>query len=337
MIKLITFFISLIIFSTFIFSHVIAKDDKQVVLVNPIRGSDFWSHNYPLTETPKKEYEIIKKNNFPATWLVRYDGLTNSDVQQFVKSLDSSQDSGLFFEITPSLTNAAGVKYNDTGNWHFAKSVLLTGYSPDDRKKMIDVAFSKFKEVTGKDPQILTPKKDEEFSDQQPLLKGTSSPNETVTITIHSQENIQTQVKADSHGVWAYRPTSLLSSGQHTISIVSKGSSGVLKTVTQSFTVYAQGSQVTQTATPSATPTGIITPTISATPTPTLAAPTPTPTAILIPSPIPSPVAPPATSKGGVQELPSPGNSIIPVGFMALGTTFVGIVLFLLTRGGSSL
>lgn len=131
--------------------NIFAQEQKQVVLVNPIRGGDFWNHNFSLTETPKKQYELIKKNNFSSTWLVRFDALNNPEVQEFLKTLDPNQDIGIFLEITPSFATAAGVKYNNTGNWHYAKSVLLTGYSPDDRKKLIDIAFSKFKEVTGRD------------------------------------------------------------------------------------------------------------------------------------------------------------------------------------------
>lgn len=140
-----------LIFVFLIVPNAFAQEAKQAVLVNPIRGNDFWNHNYSLTETPKKQYEIIKKNNFPATWLIRYDGLVNPEIQEFLKTLDPTQDIGIFFEITPTFANAAGVKYNDTGNWHFAKSVLLTGYSPEDRKKLIKTAFDKFEEVTGYD------------------------------------------------------------------------------------------------------------------------------------------------------------------------------------------
>ena len=151
MLKLFSLIFSLFLILTFFVQTSHAQELKQAVLVNPIRGSDFWNYNYSLTETPKKQYELIKKNNFPATWLIRYDALTNPEVQEFLKTLDTSQDIGIFMEITPSLTTAAGVKYNDTGNWHYAKSVLLTGYSVEDRKKLIDTTFNKFKEVTGKD------------------------------------------------------------------------------------------------------------------------------------------------------------------------------------------
>lgn len=130
-----------------------AAEQKQVVLVNPIRGSDFWTHNFSLTDTPKKQYEIIRKHNFPTTWLVRYDALVNPEVQEFLKTLDSNQDTGIFFEVTPTLAQDAQVSYNLSNNWHQAKSVLLTGYSPQARNKLIDTAFNKFKQELGKTPK----------------------------------------------------------------------------------------------------------------------------------------------------------------------------------------
>src|SRR3989344_412299 len=140
--KILKIFFLALIFFFLTASNTHAQEQKQIVLVNPIRGSDFWTHNYSLIQTPKNQYST--------TWLIRYDALLNREVQEFLKTLDTSQDIGIFFEITPTFANAAQVKYNDTGNWHFAKSVLLTGYSPEDRTKLIDTAFKKFKEVTGK-------------------------------------------------------------------------------------------------------------------------------------------------------------------------------------------
>ena len=130
-----------------------AQEKRAAVLVNPVRGSDFWSHNFSQLETPKKQYQLIRNNNFPASWLIRYDALINGEIQEFLKNLDSSQDIGIFFEITPSLARDAGVNYNRSDNWHQAKSVLLTGYSPEDRIKLIDTAFNKFKEIFGKNPK----------------------------------------------------------------------------------------------------------------------------------------------------------------------------------------
>ena len=107
-------------------------------------------------------------------------------------------------------------------------------------------------------PTILTPKQNQSFTDQQPLFKGTGQPGETVKIIIHSDQQIQTQVKTDTSGGWSYRPSSPLSPGEHTIYIITKDAAGVLKTISQSFVVYAAGSQIKQPSNVSITPLTIL-------------------------------------------------------------------------------
>lgn len=130
-----------------------AAETKQVTIVNPIRGNDFWTHPFSVLETSKKQYELISRNNLSSTWLVRYDGLKNAEIVAFLKQLNTKQEVGIFMEVTPSLTSDAGVKYNQSPSWHFAKSVLLTGYSPDDRKKLIDAVFNRYRQVFEKYPK----------------------------------------------------------------------------------------------------------------------------------------------------------------------------------------
>lgn len=183
-----------------------------------------------------------------------------------------------------------------------------------------------------KAPQILTPKKDESFTDLQPQFMGIASPSAEITIEIHSDEQIQAKVKTDKKGTWTYRPTTKLSPGEHTITIKTRDQFGILKTIKQNFVVYAEGSQVGQSATPSAT----LAPTITSTPTPTLAeTPTPTPTAtptpitVVIPTAILSPTSPQTSS-----EMPNPGNPIaLYAGISALTTTIFGLFFLLRSRG----
>ena len=177
-------------------------------------------------------------------------------------------------------------------------------------------------------PQILTPKKDQSFTDQQPQFRGTSLPNAIVESIIHSDENIRTQVKADELGNWVYRPPNTLTPGTHTITIKTRDSLGILTTLVQSFTVFAQGSQVSESATPSATPTQKVTLTPTRIPTPI-----PSPTIIVaVPSPTPAPSSIPTNlpieTKGG---LPPTGDS--PILFIVSGIVAAvsGIALFLLT------
>ena len=172
-------------------------------------------------------------------------------------------------------------------------------------------------------PEIIIPKRGQGFVDSQPRFSGTAVPNTTVDIVIHSNEEIRAQVTVSSNGNWVYRPPTPLSPGEHTISITTRDAFGILKTITQSFVVFASGEQVTQSATPSATP--IITQPF--TPTPTLE---PIITTIPTVSPLISitPTIPPITP---------PGNSTaMTIGALGLLTTIIGIFLFLLTRGGIS-
>lgn len=180
-------------------------------------------------------------------------------------------------------------------------------------------------------PKITLPKKNQEFSDQKPQFSGTALPNETVTITIHSVENIETQVTADASGAWKYRPATPLSPGVHTITITAKDAFGILKTITQSFTVYAQGSQVNQSATPSATPT------LALSPTSTLSS---TPTPILILTPEPTATASPISTLSAtpIPTIAPPGNSsTLTLGLLGFATAAIGFLLFLLTRKGTTI
>jgi len=92
--------------------------------------------------------------------------------------------------------------------------------------------------------QILILKKDQEFTDQKPMFKGDAIPGASVNITIHSEQPIQATVTTDSQGNWNYRPASNLTPGNHTITVQTKNSAGILQTITQSFIVYAAGQQV---------------------------------------------------------------------------------------------
>lgn len=181
-------------------------------------------------------------------------------------------------------------------------------------------------------PEIIVPKNNESFTDQQPQFQGTTSPNSSVTISIHSDTALTTQITADTNGNWTYRPTTPLSPGPHTITITTPDRYGILHTLTQNFTVYAAGSQINQPATPSATlvplptsgqatPTPTVIPTVilqaTATPTPTLM-----PTAMLSTKPTRQPTLPPTGS-----------NTIAVAGIAGIATTIVGIIVFMITSG----
>ncbi|QQG40865.1 MAG: fibronectin type III domain-containing protein [Candidatus Levyibacteriota bacterium] len=176
--------------------------------------------------------------------------------------------------------------------------------------------------------KIISPKKNESFTDTQPTFKGVASPGTEVKIEINSEEEIKTSVTSDKNGSWSFRPKNPLSPGKHTILITTRDQFGILKTIKQSFTVYAQGSQVNQSATPSAT----LTPkaSITSSPTPTIAKPSPTetPTPTLKPTGIPTP-----TKTQIFPPIEPPGNSsIFPIGISAFSAIITGLIILRFLR-----
>lgn len=130
-----------------------AASTGYITIVNPVRGGEFWElkNQQPVTGV-QNSYQIINQNNLPATWLMRFDALTNQDLVSTIKQFNRQQEIGLFLEITPTLTQKAGVTYPNKGTWHSAGNVFLTGYSQEDRKKLIDTLFRQYQTIFGRTP-----------------------------------------------------------------------------------------------------------------------------------------------------------------------------------------
>ncbi len=206
--------------------------------------------------------------------------------------------------------------------------------------------------------KITVPKKNETFVDNRPVLQGTALPNAIVKITIHSQDQIQIQIRADPNGNWSYRPAVSLTVGPHTITIETLDASGNLTSVTSDFTIFASGSQIAENATPSATliptasPTIILTPTLTPTTIPSLtpsltstpsASPTGTititPTATLTPTAAETPTLIPPTSSPiptVIAQIP-PKSTPPPASGDMTHTIFLTTVSILFIVAGSTL
>lgn len=271
--------------------------------------------------------------------LSTYLTLTN-DVFQ-ITAMDAESSSHISFSLNgdnavPTFTLAQN--YDFTQN----SPTVTQGASPSVPPESFgDLSASSAGQTTS---AISTPKANETFIDTQPEFKGTAPPNTKVQIEIHSSAAIKTQVSTSANGTWTFRPPVALAPGIHTISITFRDPSGILKTIQQSFTVFAQGSQVNQSATPSAaTPTLTPTPTPRPTQTPTpkqTATTTPSPTTpatatvtpTLTPTASPSPTSPPTTTLSPTPALITGPASLPFIGFLGVATLVAGVVLFFAIR-----
>lgn len=157
-ISLIKLFLCLIL-ALFLFPvSVSAQTDKinpnsYITVVNPIRGGDFWNEkNQKPIDAVLGQAEIVNSLNVNPTWLIRPDAYTDKVLIDLLKK-NPAHEKGILLEITPAWTKSAGVKYRDFGNWHSAGSVFLTGYDIEERIKLIDDSFKRFKEIFGSYPK----------------------------------------------------------------------------------------------------------------------------------------------------------------------------------------
>lgn len=202
-----------------------------------------------------------------------------------------------------------------------------TSLSPQSFPSLESTSSAKVKKI-----EIQTPKKDQTFTDDKPLFKGTASPNEDIEIVIHSNQTLQAKIVADKNGNWSYRPSESLTPGTHTITITTRDISGILKTITESFVVYASGTQIPNAAgSPTPTPTPVLLTQISVSPTPiitTIVSSTPTPTPIPTQTLVQTPV-----TTSSAELLPPAGNpSIIIFGIIGIIVSLIGGLLFFAFR-----
>lgn len=128
--------------------------------------------------------------------------------------------------------------------------------------------------------QILAPKNKEALVDSRPQIQGTAPAGSLIRITIDGKNSAQ--LRSSPNGNWSFRSSVPLAAGDHTISVTSGG-----RSVKQEFSVFSSGSQIAETATPSATLAPSSSPSQSPTPTITLTeTPSPEPTLVQSPTPI---------------------------------------------------
>lgn len=142
MIKLLTLLLLLILSSNTIY----AADENLATFVSPIRNREYWRQGRGISFLTK-QIEIINNNNIPCTWLLQYDALYDSEIIAKIKS-QKNDEVGLFLEITPKLTKTSYVNYDQlNGRWEQADKLFLSAYEIEDRQKLIDNSFEKFKET----------------------------------------------------------------------------------------------------------------------------------------------------------------------------------------------
>lgn len=140
-------FALLLSFFGFVPSKTFAQEDNQfITIVNPIRIS-YYTPN-PV-ESVRTQYSIVAQHDLSATWLLTYDAISHDGVFSVMRGMDKIQEFGILLEVTPEFAKASGVSYHETGSWHHSNSVLLSGYTQEERVQLINTVFEKFRSRFG--------------------------------------------------------------------------------------------------------------------------------------------------------------------------------------------
>ena len=103
-----------------------------------------------LFTTTEEELKLCRLYNFPSTVLLQYDALIDTKYVDLLSRYSDNTEIGLWFEVVEPLCKAAGIPWRGRFPWDWHSDVgFLVGYTPEERKLLIDEAFRKFREIFG--------------------------------------------------------------------------------------------------------------------------------------------------------------------------------------------
>lgn len=131
---------------------------KSTNIVCFVRGCDPrpYSADADLLGSLEKELELTEKYGFECTILFDYFALVTPEFTEAYKKRSGCAEAGIWFEITKPLIEDAGMvwKWPEPWDWHVYPG-FFEAYEPEEREKIIDVAFAKYKEVFGFYPRVV--------------------------------------------------------------------------------------------------------------------------------------------------------------------------------------
>lgn len=178
-------FLLIFLFSTFSKSKSLSHPTQQltrpvVTVINPVRGPQLGLENVNLLQSLTYQWKLTKDAGVKATWLWQYSAMEDASLVDFAKNnmqknchaefssasfkniLNQVQDDrmcdqefGLFLETDRNSSAKSGILYRGHGPWYFSDGLLLISYDKGEREKLIDAAFTKFKETFGYYPKTV--------------------------------------------------------------------------------------------------------------------------------------------------------------------------------------
>ena len=131
---------------------------RIVNIINFIRQCEpriDWITEEVLYDTVVSQIEIMKRHHLKGTFLVQYDALMDVRYQALLKALPSDMfEIGAWWEIPQPLVENSGYVWRGRYPWDWHADVgFATGYSPEERVKLVDTYMADFKALFGHYPK----------------------------------------------------------------------------------------------------------------------------------------------------------------------------------------
>jgi len=111
-------------------------------------------------DTIRNQIIVAKQYGFPGTYALKYDAVMEPRYQELLKQyLDDGDELSAWWEITSELCRRSGVAFRDSRLEEEyddrVNSAYSIGYSPEERKKLVDGYMADFHAVFGKYPKTI--------------------------------------------------------------------------------------------------------------------------------------------------------------------------------------
>ncbi len=114
-----------------------------------------WITEDVLYQTVVEQIKIMKQHQLKGTFLLQYDALMDVRYQKLLKGLSADMfEIGAWWEIPQPLVENSGYTWRGRYPWDWHADVgFATGYSPEERVKLVDTYMADFKKIFGAYPK----------------------------------------------------------------------------------------------------------------------------------------------------------------------------------------
>ena len=125
------------------------KSSLIINIINFIRGVEP-RFEIDLIEPVRKQLELVDKHNLPASFLFQHDALIDTNFTKLFEQVNDNIEIGGWFEITQTLVDRVGLKWNGRYPWDWHCNVgFPVGYKPEERIQLVDAFMQDFQNTFG--------------------------------------------------------------------------------------------------------------------------------------------------------------------------------------------